>query len=369
MAAQRHYWDYKIADGQGNVDGRLGIKLQEIGVQVLEAFDQAKTTTTLTKEDRGHKVHLRVFNDDRAHLAEIQSQFDLNSRADAFHYCLELAQSLLSAAETLNLTPEQLTQKLTDLASDSKLNPSGDSERRSTSEHLSVELPNQDENLENSSAQLLLDRTNVVDSSAQDPHLKTEELSTADPPTAPQSQALFDRLDRQQQSLSSLTDAIHGLVKVLASSNSPSSTNLPHHEESEANSKQTARDRSHDLVTSTAEDRPQSSIGTKTPEPTKSSAIPSKISRQRRSELSRQKINQYIDRIIAYNDVLDRPHADKWLITIAALKRLTHCGQSVIYDVLHSRESEIQFHHDKHQLGIYHNQKGKNSTKIESVIS
>ncbi len=55
--------------------------------------------------------------------------------------------------------------------------------------------------------------------------------------------------------------------------------------------------------------------------------------------------------------------------TIAALKRLTHCGQSVIYDVLNSRASEIQFHHDKHQLGIYHNQKGKNSTKIESVFS
>ncbi len=72
---------------------------------------------------------------------------------------------------------------------------------------------------------------------------------------------------------------------------------------------------------------------------------------------------------MAYNDVQDRPHDDKWLIIIATLKRLTHCAQSVIYDVLHSRESEIQFHHDKHQLGIYHNQKGKNSTKIESVFS
>lgn len=390
MAAQRHYWDYKIADGQGNVDGRLGIKLPETEVQVLEAFERPQTTTI--PEDLGHKVHLRVFHDDRVHLASIQSQFDLNCRADAFHFILELAQSLLTAAEFMNLTPEQLTSKLIDLVSESKLsdlemensplNRDGDSEQRSTSEHLSVELSNKDENIEDSSAQLDLDQTNAVDSSAQNPHLKTEELSSVDRQTAPQSQALFDRMDRQQQSLSSLTDAIHGLVQVLASSNSNSSTNHLQHSETEAKSD---RDRSSDLVSSPAKytPKPQSPSSTKTSSLTKSSdtsttsatshrseSTSDTISpRKRRSELSRQKVNRYIDAIMAYNDVLNRPHPDKWLITIAALKRLTHCGQSVIYDVLNSRAEDLQFHHHKHQLGQYHNQKGKNSPKIESLIS
>ena len=37
-ASQRNYWDYAIGDGNGNRDGRLGIKLGQPGVQVLEAF-------------------------------------------------------------------------------------------------------------------------------------------------------------------------------------------------------------------------------------------------------------------------------------------------------------------------------------------
>ncbi len=380
MAAQRHYWDYKIADGQGNVDGRLGIKLQQSGVQVLEAFDTAQTK--IKTKSHGSLVHLRVFHDDRTTLARIQARFGLASRAAANHLVLELAQSLLSTADTLSQTPQQLTAKLTDLASDSlqtsvpdleaeklKLEPDSNSDAVANDRPLSVQLSQQDETTEDSSALPDVDQSNAVDSSLQDAQLKTEELSDVERQTATQSEALFDRLDRQQQSLSSLTDAIHGLVKVLANPTHPTSTNPTTHSESSAKSEPTAREPSKDLVTSTALERRRSSIGTKTPEPTKSSALTDKISRQRRSELSRQKVNQYIDRIIAYNDVQDRPHADKWLITIAALKRLTHCGQSVIYDVLNSRASEIQFHHDRHQLGLYHNQKGKNSTKIESVFS
>ena len=117
MAAQRHYWDYKIADGQGNVDGRLGIKLQQSGVQVLEAFDTAQTK--IKTKSHGSLVHLRVFHDDRTTLAHIQEQFGLHNRAAANHFVLELAQSLLSTADTLSQTPQQLTAKLTDLASDS----------------------------------------------------------------------------------------------------------------------------------------------------------------------------------------------------------------------------------------------------------
>jgi hypothetical protein len=37
-ASQRNYWDYAIGDGNGNRNGRLGIKLGQPGVQVLEAF-------------------------------------------------------------------------------------------------------------------------------------------------------------------------------------------------------------------------------------------------------------------------------------------------------------------------------------------
>lgn len=402
MAAQRHYWDYKIADGQGNVDGRLGIKLQETRVRVLEAFERPQTTTI--QQDLGHKVHLRVFHDDRSHLASIQSQFDLNSRAEAFHFVLELAQSLLSAAELMDLTPEQLTSKLTDLTSDSNLLSVPEVEQKAQAEELklddaecvreqapdfnsgertdnlldpsinedrqqlSIDL-NQNESeptTTNESDPDLVNQTNTAEEIAQVVHSQTEELSPQNLTTPATSTALIERMDRQQESLSSLTDAIHGLVKVLAHSPHPSSTNSP---PKEATSAETDRDHSSALVQSQSLSKLRSSSETKTSSTSSSEDTTTKMSRKRRSELSRQKVNQYIDRIMAYNDVLNRPHSDKWLITIAALKRLTHCGQSVIYDVLRDRASDIQFHHDKHQLGQYHNQKGKNVPLIESVIS
>jgi hypothetical protein len=39
LAASRHYNDYKIADAQGNIDGRQGLKLGHGGVRVIEAFN------------------------------------------------------------------------------------------------------------------------------------------------------------------------------------------------------------------------------------------------------------------------------------------------------------------------------------------
>jgi len=47
LAAGRHYFDYKIADGNGNIDGRLGIKLHLPDVQTIGQF---KHTTLKTKQ-------------------------------------------------------------------------------------------------------------------------------------------------------------------------------------------------------------------------------------------------------------------------------------------------------------------------------
>ena len=41
LASTRHYNDYKIGDGQGNIDGRQGIHLQDPGVRVLQIFHSA----------------------------------------------------------------------------------------------------------------------------------------------------------------------------------------------------------------------------------------------------------------------------------------------------------------------------------------
>jgi hypothetical protein len=344
MATQRHYWDYKIDNGQGNVDGRLGIKLQEPGVQVLSAFDRPPATAQV--EAHGTRVHLRVFDDDRTALAQIQSQFDLPSRAAANHFVIQLANSLLNTAQILNQTPQQLIAKLQDLGQRSDGEQTDLFEERSGCEASPKDSampsglsPKKPESISEDFSEL--------------PQLETQlenQPLNLEPQTVTHQDVLFERMEQQQQSMENLTRAIHGLVEVLSQTKS-SSISVPTEAVSPSQSQRQPKLSDAQLTS------PTESVSNFAP------------SRKRRGELSRHKVNQYIDAIMAYNDVPDRRHSDKWLITIAALKRLTHCGQSVIYDVLSQREADIQFHHHKHQLGEFHNQKGRNAHKIESLIS
>ena len=82
-----------------------------------------------------------------------------------------------------------------------------------------------------------------------------------------------------------------------------------------------------------------------------------------------QKVNRAIDAIIDYNNNVATRKQDKWRIAISALKQLTKCNQSLISGVIEDRRSEIEQHHQFHQLGQYHNSKGKSVPKITEVIS
>ena len=51
LAASRNYFDYKISDGTGNIDGRLGIKLDHPDVAVVEAFASYYQPSTVAEDD------------------------------------------------------------------------------------------------------------------------------------------------------------------------------------------------------------------------------------------------------------------------------------------------------------------------------
>jgi hypothetical protein len=66
FAATVHYFDYRIGDGHGQIDGRQGIRLDEPGVEIVEAFrpprkegnmteiqEQAEVLTTKPRKNRG----------------------------------------------------------------------------------------------------------------------------------------------------------------------------------------------------------------------------------------------------------------------------------------------------------------------------
>ncbi len=62
-ATEAHYFDYKIGDGHGGIDGRVGIKLGEPGVQILKEFEQKpapRASKSEQEEETGQKRHTLV---------------------------------------------------------------------------------------------------------------------------------------------------------------------------------------------------------------------------------------------------------------------------------------------------------------------
>ena len=165
--------------------------------------------------------------------------------------------------------------------------------------------------------------------------LKTNSGSTT-PPASTHTQDESDDLKQmfceQQKSLNRMTDAISTLVVTL---------------------------KGEQTVTTTTP-IPQTPSSTKPLSTTPTTSVT--------SNPGEKKVGSAIDAIIDYNNNHATRKQDKWRIAISALKQLTKCNQSLISRVIEDRRSEIEQHHQFHQLGQYHNSKGKSALSITEVI-
>jgi hypothetical protein len=152
----------------------------------------------------------------------------------------------------------------------------------------------------------------------------------------------------QQRSISELTGAIFQLVNSLASSRTG-------RERERANPRERI-----------PSDHSQNTDATR-PLPPSETAY-----RERRPKRGRPPnealVNRAIDAIVHYNDTITTGKKDKWAISLSVLKQLTRCNQEVIARVIEGRKDEIEKHHALHELGIFHNSKGKFAPKITEVI-
>ena len=81
LAANRHYSDYKMGNGEGNIDGRQGIKLGQPGIEVIEMFKDkptqngktAQSTDSMAKRARSL---LHIFADERDRWLSVLDQLD-----------------------------------------------------------------------------------------------------------------------------------------------------------------------------------------------------------------------------------------------------------------------------------------------------
>jgi hypothetical protein len=305
LEAGRHYHDYKIADGRGNIDGRLGIKLGQPGVEIIEAFSpvslipqsppmkinrKEKTYTSLNQRMNETVTIPRYL---MSRFSALAARLGLNEK-DTLEALFDWAEVSLSLADLLDLDEDELK-------------------------------PN-----------VLFDR---VEELAQSTTVQTIEQQTAE---------AVHNASLSGKNISDLCSAINLLASTVANQQ-VALKGLPPQTKTERNSTksdQTQQD------SSTAEKAQKTS----------SSKIDS------RTVQAEAMINHAIDKIIEHNNQEGIAHQDKYRIGIGGLRKMTRRGDGVIRRVLNSREDEINAHHQTHKLGEYHNSKGHSVLSIEEII-
>jgi hypothetical protein len=306
LEAGRHYHDYKIADGRGNIDGRLGIKLGQPGVEIIEAFSHVslipqsprkeinKKEKTYTSQSQKMNEIVTIPRYLMSRFSALAARLGLNEK-DTLEALFDWAEVSLSLADLLDLNEDELK-------------------------------PN-----------VLFDQ---VEELAQ---------STTVQPIEQQIAAETDHnATLNGKNISDLCSAINLLASTVANQQ-VALKGLPPQTKAKRNS--------------TKNDPPQQDSST-VPKTQKTSF--SKI--DPRTVQAEAMINHAIDKIIEYNNQEGIAHQDKYRVGIGGIRKMTRRGDGVIRRVLNSREDEINQHHQTHKLSEYHNSKGNSVRSIEDVI-
>lgn len=308
IAADRNYFDYQIGDGHGNIDGRLGIKLNNPDVQIISPFahhpqpDTMSTTAELpTVTETAPETNLTI--------SMPKSDLTIPSF---------LLSRLESISARLNLSPEETIKVMFDW----------------TEVGLSLcDLLSLD-----SDPHLLFQQVEELQASVSE---KSHPLPTKEPTEIDSS--LFN-----QEAILQLCQSVKLLSETVSAQRSLTPTSPPV--------------KSNSSTTSTT---PTSVPTDSQPNTTTTDHSP----KRQRSNDAEALVDQAIDAIISFNDRPDIDHQDKWYIGIGSLRSLTHKKDNIINRVLARREADLTQHHQLHQLSKWHNARGPKYPSIDHFIS
>lgn len=400
LVSSRHYNDYKIGDGKGNIDGRQGIKLNTPGVEVIEIFakeqnnsldiniDSHVTAPAVTEVDTTESIvmdseqmpattetepviekpkrqqsTLRYHRDERDRLMKV---LDI--------LCPDCPNQLDKMTALLQWLEKHLTG--TDLPADAFASEEGSTS--SSEQALEVTaapaMPDQE-------SELLPARSAISDLAIGIAFL-TKEIETA--------RTRITQLEQERQQLVAQAGVSQQQLNELQRDNEQLRVEVAQLQQSHiqlepllrllqgvqqtqsAISPTPVKDAIGQPMTSTgASVTPDNVTASTVSQPqTRSRQVPDRLSPEAqasqpepksssRNDSTETKVNQIIDAIIAYNNEPERTHAQKWAISIPIVKDLgKQVGatyQAAIQRVFTQREHEIAAHHAQHGLGKYHN--------------
>lgn len=321
LAAERHYSDYEIADAEiAHYNGkRKGIKLGVSGIEPIEQFRKAWEKGMEPKAPKARKVRssYRIWQDDKERIDRILEQFD-GIQQDKF--C-----AFLDWFEAQNIQPNQV--------------------ETTSTEPTPINTPAENIPMQTQSASTPLEPELDV--------VAPTEGEAITPTTGEKIDRLIDTMNRFMEMQMSLATA-QPAQPAKATRSKPVATSL-----------------NGSTAPSTAE---ESSDANQSTESKKRASRSSGGAAE-----SADRIQQAISAVMAYNDVPDRKHDDKWAIGINTLKAFAGSQEAIVKiiggnnrkqePVKGTRQDEIEAHHQKHEIKPEkHNYRHRGKTTIDQVI-
>ena len=371
IAAGRNYFDYKVSDGAGNIDGRLGIKLNLPDVEVIEQFQHAEFEKLDTPtEDIGKVVTVTLDRTNqlkdgdyaksispnlpksKSSNSKIMSERSISSKTNSIAIPSFYLSRLEAISAKLDISTEETIQalftwtemglSLAERLDVDQLTPEAIFESVEELEQLAWKASSSNQN-HHSSSEVVFDRENI-NQICTSVRLLTEALSRQQKNSSFNNSEKISNSSRGKSPARNNTQGSVSFRDDNHKSHNPTEPIEPNLREEVSNSKP---QRSH-------------------PQNEHTSSSTRKTSN--RGVEAEESVNRAIDTIIEFNNAEDLPTEDRWHIGVGSLRKLTQRGDTVIRRVIESREEEIEQHHSKHKLGKWHNARGKDYPSIDEII-
>jgi len=342
LAASRHYFDYKIADANGNLEGRLGIKLSLPGVEVIKQFQQHGRQEQKSRSPIPRKTNINKAKSTAQTESFSKRQLTTMNQPNPLDEAVVSLQLSLSRLENfsqlLELPQSQAIASLVDWAEAGA----------SLAKHFSLEDP---------SPQVLtshileLEQSYAAISSNPQPQLSNSTIK---------GQTGFISIEDHHRlilSVSSLSNSVEFLTKALIEGKSNQiASNLP---PSKSRSNVSSSVSATSQATANEESLAPKSITSTNENKTKNRRSVPETRERDTSEVTIEDINSAIDAIIEFNNKSNRPHKQKFRLSIKPVSDLTGRAYNSITKVFKERREEIDAHHEHHKIGKYHNKSRK----------
>ena len=347
LEAGRHYYDYRISDGSGNIDGRLGIKLGLSGVEVVEQFAR------ITSEDKA-KNNRNNTPIESALISQPPSEPPREKDLNQIPKKHLLRRKIMNESVTI---PRYLMSRLMGLSERLELDEKETLEALFDWAEISLSLAEILE-IEELKTNVLYDKVEGLieklgQAEVQRPRQKIDIEGTTD-----------DNISINTESIRDLSSSVRILSELLASKNPlPRSINGKNTTTPAVQRKTSQQEKNE---TDTANNKVVQRESSK-PEADKTENDKGRKVSQRTIE-AEAIINNAIDKIIEFNEQEGITHKEKIRIGIGGVRTLTGRGDNIIRRVLKRRKDELEEHHLHHELSSTHNSKGKTAPSIDEVI-